>query len=1180
MLEEHTPLLKGRYRLIEKVGSGVMSTVYRAEDTKRGNLIVAVKRFEATYEEDLLKEVFRRETSALRRLEHPNIVEILDYNWSPEQARYFIVLEYLPRTLADELNAHQGHLDRSWCWKLARAMAEGLQYAHGQGIIHRDLKPTNILLTAEGIPKLTDFGSSYLKTELGNAITVSSFWTPEYASPEQYRYEKATERSDIYSFGCTLYHLLSGHKPPSRREQPGAHGITPEMIRALGLSLLDARLLENMLAENPDERPESGASLSKQLEHTQEYDGIPELWLNVTRTVRRVLAETRLIPDADDELAKAFLLQEFGGDQPRAVGIRFQPDKGSLRLLTDRFVLECVRHALVPALTITGFYTTYTPELEREKQRALFVRYRWNLSTEPAILLVLRGRSELDGPLSQLFHQLQTAQQIKRSSWVRKNEQRDFTKAWNAALKLRHQQLDSAPRLTYTAWSRNGRTITFQLTNPVPDDLTWPENAALALVQKERNRPSYTAIGHVIGLGDSEVLVDSPPAARSSTSQPLAPLPKQGTIGLNLREEQSVLNRLERGLYTLQSGATVNPRLIDILMDLSQAIFEEEEEILTSYMPSLAEDKRQAVKKALAARDLFLLQGPPGTGKTTVLAEIILQILERQPDARLLVTSQSNVAVDHILIRVSEIARERGIEMVRIGREDKIGQGAEAWTLEQRQADLRTSILERTDQTLLTLKAQLHEFKRQRKAHLTLSAEETSVLEQWKARLEAVESELQGLEDDEHHLLQLLQYQEAFHSLPEGLAEIQDEYDQCEARQTERKAQITSVLKQVGVFLAETTEDTLQGSLVEEHRRLQQLISQRLGVEPKEEELTRWQQLIKDWQKVAGIGEAFAGLLLERASILAATCLVTGREYLKDREFDWAIIDEAGRATPPELLVPLVRARRAIIVGDEKQLPPMIDDELGAKELASVGVTRESLTESLFGTLVKQAQEANLPIVQMLTVQHRMHPAIGRLISQVFYEGKLENGVTEQERRHELPWISRCVTWYSTTKLPRHEETPRGSSYYNHVEVERSVLLLRHMEASYRSLGQKREVAVISPYNAQIAELRAALRPDGPDWQALHIVIAAVDAFQGQDCDIVLYTLVRSNKRASLGFLRDYRRLNVALSRARQLLLLLGDLWTLENGRESGGEENPYRGLIQYLREHEEDCAIEHLEEV
>jgi superfamily I DNA and/or RNA helicase len=640
------------------------------------------------------------------------------------------------------------------------------------------------------------------------------------------------------------------------------------------------------------------------------------------------------------------------------------------------------------------------------------------------------------------------------------------------------------------------------------------------------------------------------------------------------------VNRLDEAVRTLLSGGTANHHLIDILMDLSQAVFEQEEEISSYYQSALAEDKKRAVKKALAARDLFLLQGPPGTGKTTALAELILQILDRQPDARILVTSQSNVAVDHILLKVAEVARERGIEMVRIGRADKIGAGAEIWTIEQRQANWRTTILSRTEPKLTALNAQVQELRRQRKQRQTQNPEETAVLEQWKTRMDELGPELQAMEEDERHREELIRYSQAFQPLAEARQEMEEEEEQCRIRLEERKARIMAVLTQLCAVLAETDEAIQQGKLIEEYQRLGQIVLKRLGIEPEEAAAEQWIQFLKDWRAVAGIGEAFAEPLLARASILAATCLATGREAFRDRRFDWAIIDEAGRATAPELLVPLVRARRAILVGDERQLPPMVDSELSEKELASVGVSRESLTESLFGTLVKEAQEAHLPIVQMLTAQHRMHPAIGRLISEVFYEGKLEHAVTEQERRHELTWVPKCIVWYTTTRLSQHEETPRGSSFSNRVEVDRCLMLLRQMETDYRALDQRREVAVISPYNAQIAELRAAIRPGGPDWHALHIVIAAVDAFQGKDSDIVLYSLVRSNQQARLGFLRDERRLNVALSRARQLLLLIGDLWTLENGRAGSEAENPYRRLITYLREHEEDCAIEHLEEI
>jgi superfamily I DNA and/or RNA helicase len=573
------------------------------------------------------------------------------------------------------------------------------------------------------------------------------------------------------------------------------------------------------------------------------------------------------------------------------------------------------------------------------------------------------------------------------------------------------------------------------------------------------------------------------------------------------------------------------------------------------------------------------LQGPPGTGKTTVLAEIVLQILKRKPDARLLVTSQSNVAVNHLIDRLADLCRNQPIEMVRIGREDKISQGAEAWTLEQRVETWRSEILAQTDQVLDTFKDQIKGYRQQRKQHVTLSPEEIAEMEQWRMELEDLEPDIREQEADEQQLPVLARYLAVFQSLPEEQQDIQDEYQQCQTRIAQRAEAISSTLAHIRSQLPEAAQQVVKESLSEEQKRLRRIILNLLGIHEEEDLLVRKQMFVKNWQKVVGKSDDFTEPILDRANLVAATCLTVGKALLRDREFDWVIIDEAGRATAPELLVPLVRARRAILVGDEQQLPPMIDERLREQDLASIGVTKESLTQSLFGTLVEQGQNTQLPVVQMLTMQHRMHPALGRLISDVFYQGLLTHAVTAQERVHGLDWLPRCVTWFSTTRLPEHEETRRGSSYYNRVEVEQCAVLLQRIEASYRQTGVTRQVAVITPYNAQIEELKAKIQPTSSHWQAITIEIAAIDAFQGRDCDIVLYSTVRSNKQANLGFLRDRRRLNVALSRARQALRLVGDLWTLENGRESAGEENPYRRLIKHLRENSEDCAIEALEE-
>lgn len=258
----------------------------------------------------------------------------------------------------------------------------------------------------------------------------------------------------------------------------------------------------------------------------------------------------------------------------------------------------------------------------------------------------------------------------------------------------------------------------------------------------------------------------------------------------------------------------------------------------------------------------------------------------------------------------------------------------------------------------------------------------------------------------------------------------------------------------------------------------------------------------------------------------------------------------------------------------------MVDETLTNEQLAHLDVTREQLEESLFATLVAQASEERLPVVQMLTTQHRMHPAIGQLISTVFYDGKLQHAVHAHEREHGLAWIPQSVVWYSTTRLAHHQESSRDDSYYNRIEAQGITQLLHRMERDYQARGEQREVAVITPYNAQIAELSDLILPQSTSWKALSLEIATIDAFQGRDCDIVLYSTVRSNTDGRIGFLKDRRRLNVALSRARQLLMLVGDLWTLERGY-GGPEGNPYQPLIRYFIDHPDECLIQdlHVEE-
>lgn len=1159
--------VRGRYKLIRRLGVGNMSTVYEGQDTRRSSRPIAIKLLDSAHDDALKHEIFRRETHALEQLEHPNIVRIVDYGISEEHGCYFLALEYLPRTLLDEVGSRTDLTDREWRYARMRELARALAHAHGQGVIHRDIKPSNILIADDGTAKLTDFGISLLKFELSVGVTLSSFWSPGYAAPEQRAGQRATERSDIYSLGCVFYHLLAGHAPH-------AEGPRDDELRALGVPSLIEGIIRRMVAAEPQDRFENVAQLCRQLEHTYKFTLVPQIHLLVTETARRNLFDQGFIRRSSVEAACAFLREELGEDDPKTVRVTLDATTGSVRILTDRLRLICGRDQVAPVLVVKAVHVPYQPTAERERGAAAPARYMWEIldhigSNAPP----LDQHDELASILDNLYESLVTHARTQDLARVRANEQRDFTRVWHAALSLQRSRLDNAPQLTYRQVDTSVQGIlTFTLMGDAPDGLSWPEGAALALYDgREGQQKHQIFIGQLIQVS-GDVLTIAPTALADALDRPgvRESLPQSGVIGLFQQEARAALERQWKALTMLRSGGTANPRLPDVLLDLSTADFDSAEEDIVFFQPDLAADKRDAVRQALAAHDLFVLQGPPGTGKTATLAELILQILVRQPHARILVSSQSNVAVNHVLARVSELRHtvdrdvrvpDGQLEIVRIGREEKIGQGAEAWTIDERLRSWREQILGRTDVVIEELTTRVRQEQRKQQIEqsqrnlLPRQLDELRQCSVWLAELSTDVARLGALDPGEER-----------DALAEAVVANLDAInallpDNVHSLVNTHSARPTTIETRVAC-LCDVLDELLRPTSLS-------------GEEPHTSELLA---LVHRWRKIFGKVDGFAKPILERANILAATCLMTGTRYLGEQDYDWAIIDEAGRATAPELLVPLTRARRAILVGDERQLPPMVDDELDDHALAEHAVTRQDLTMSLFETLVAQGRETAMPAVRMLTVQHRMHPAIGQLVSEVFYDGRLQHAVEADARSHGLDWLPRAVVWYSTERRPDRFETHQETSFFNRLEVATIERLLFRMETSYRARGEHRDVGVIASYQAQVARLMARLKPDSPLWQALSIEIASIDAFQGRDRDIVVYSPVRSNREGSIGFLRDRRRLNVALSRARELLVVVGDLRTLENGH-AGSEGNPYQELARYLRMHPEACWLTDVDE-
>lgn len=433
-----------------------------------------------------------------------------------------------------------------------------------------------------------------------------------------------------------------------------------------------------------------------------------------------------------------------------------------------------------------------------------------------------------------------------------------------------------------------------------------------------------------------------------------------------------------------------------------------------------------AVTRAFSEKNFFLIQGPPGTGKTTVIKEMILQQLNLDPAARIIVVSQANVAVDNVLRGIVKLNGQRA-KIVRCGNEDRIAGDMEPYSFD-------------------------HKFE---------------------------------------------DYQKT----------LRTNFPQNGRVRTLRE---------------------------------------------------KWLRIIEDKGNADFVGECLLGCF----QIIGATCLgLENRHYgLSRMEFDLVVIDEAGKALAGELLIPINRARKVVIIGDHLQLPPVIDPVLYKSGGVQYGdVVEQELQNEFTKRSFFQRLYEDCPVASkcMLNVQFRMPPDIAELVSRFFYHGALATG--ENCYRKKPMFLGHHLIFLDMKDEPDYYEGPTQrqdgsrSGPFNEKELEAAAAVVTRIRTCYSG-----RIVIITPYKRQ---KKLLVRQLEREHLLDRVSVDTIDAFQGDEADVVLYCTTRARKTTA--YFSDEARLNVAFSRARNTLIFLASSAYLRKYPK----EHILQGIGDYLAE-------------
>lgn len=972
----------------------------------------------------------------LQKVNHPQIPKILEYGYDVNYNTFAIVYEFIEAqtlekflgSIFDETTTLLGLLDVAECLSLLHLKFK---------ITHGDLSPANILVDNQGVFHLIDFGLADITNTLSQDSGLQIF-ARQFAAPEKFSNTSKgfPFQADIYSFGKILEYVVGNFSKYSFSEEN-------EMF-----------LRQRMLSEHPELRPtwKEVVDFVKQLICSDNRKCI------ITRLSKKYTGENDFLDHLNSSKPRFFISPSEG-------------DNIKVNIYTDKYWFDALWIIKDKELMLLGAKpigeTKLPKSLEMFDFEVSFMDVKEsNVTTNDDIPLYFRRWYE---------RKKQEARYSKRNREATEEELDFYEKLIDKEIEVVQKH---SLKLQYDKFEVKGNEVHFSL---VENEKCTSKPGIYSHIENG-NDVNADPVRYVLSSGGNisknpisfigtPIELDTSKSVNKGEKRYVfkikdfqylkkEELPSSGFLMEDYEIKIEEKRRQKDAIIKVKKNEVQNPDLIYYLFrpkDLEGEYIRYDEISFTIRQKGITKysyNQKRSIINALQRTPLSVIQGPPGTGKTTIITEIVFQLLEQKPDSKILITSQTNNAVDQVL----ENLMRNEIPILRL-------------------------------------------------SGLT------------EPRVEAIKK----------------------HTIKKKLSGWKE-----------------SVLKKAEENLRKYTNRPDFNELEELH---------------------------KDWlNTVSSIKEegAINQRLVDSIRVVGATCNhIASKKYTKfNFEFDYIIMDESGKATIAESLVPIVLGNNLIFVGDHRQLRPMLTANREVEnwlrnEFKKEATNLEGFDEyfnrpSLFEEVIENVDK---DFKTQLTECRRCSNEQVKLTSKCFYESEGDDAIEyvqrDKEKEHNLPMaIDGSV--FVIDIGSEYENKKDGQSSYNEESVKTIEQLLKNLN-QYEKVRDY-SVGVITAYSAQYRRLRSKIRKlslsNIRDWDKKDeekFTLSVIDRFQGLERDVVIVDLVKSGTKLNLGFLETPNRINVGLSRQKRLLFIVGDYYGIVNAntRRCNGDKC---ALQKYLR--------------